>query len=300
MVRQSFGCMRTEEQESGFGMLHRDEQPTAAGDESEAQVFRALADSSRRLLLDSLNVQNGQSLQELCAGLQTARQSISKHLAILEEANLVTTVRVGRRKLHYLNAVPINEIAERWIGQYDLGRVQALHDLKKALEAEVLEEEAMDNPEFVYKTYIKTTPEQLWKALTEPAFTERYWGVRFETDWQKGSEMTWVQKEVAISEPEQVVLESNPYSRLSYTWHTFTPEWAEVNKIDQETLRKYRGERRSKVTFEIEPVGELIRLTVVHDGFGPGGAVLEGIREGWPWILASLKTLLETGDELPT
>jgi uncharacterized protein YndB with AHSA1/START domain len=265
---------------------------------AEEKVFRALADGSRRRLLDSLNARNGQSLQELCAGLDMTRQSVSKHLAILAESNLVTTVRVGRRKLHYLNAVPINEIAERWIGQYDVGRVRALQDLKQALEA--LEEEPMGDPEFVYKTYIKTTPEQLWKALTEPAFTERYWGVRFETDWQKGSEMTWVQKEVAISEPEQVVLESDPYRRLSYTWHTFTRGWAEVNQIDEETLQRFRSEPRSKVTFEIEPVGELVRLTIVHDGFEPGGAVLEGIKEGWPWILASLKTLLETGDELPT
>jgi uncharacterized protein YndB with AHSA1/START domain/DNA-binding transcriptional ArsR family regulator len=265
---------------------------------TEEKVFRALADGSRRRLLDSLNARNGQSLQELCAGLETARQSVSKHLAILEEANVVTTVRVGRRKLHYLNAVPINEIAERWIGQYDAVRVRALYDLKQALEG--LEEEPMGNPEFVYKTYIKTTPEQLWKALTEPAFTERYWGVRFETDWQKGSEMTWVQKEVSISEPEQVVLESDPYHRLSYTWHAFTPQWAEVNKFDEETLQKFRSERRSKVTFEIEPAGELVRLTIVHDGFEPGSAVLDGISEGWPWILASLKTLLETGDELPT
>jgi uncharacterized protein YndB with AHSA1/START domain/DNA-binding transcriptional ArsR family regulator len=264
---------------------------------TEEKVFRALADGSRRRLLDSLNARNGQSLQELCAGLDTARQSISKHLAILEGANLVTTVRDGRRKLHYLNAIPINEIAERWIGQYDVGRVRALHDLKQALES--LEEEPMGNPEFVYKTYIKTTPEQLWKALTEQAFTERYWGVSFETDWQKGSEMTWVQSEVAISEPEQIVLESDPYRRLSYTWHTFTPQWAEVNKIDEEALQKFRSERRSKVTFEIEPVGELVRLTVVHDGFEQGGAVLDGIKEGWPWILASLKSLLETGDQLP-
>lgn len=266
--------------------------------EESEQVFRALADGSRRQLLDSLNRRNGQSLQELCAGLHTARQSVSKHLGILEEANLVTTVRVGRRKLHYLNAVPINEIAERWIGQYDLGRVRALHDLKQALET--LEEEPMSDPEFVYKTYIKTTPERLWKALTEPAFTQRYWGVTFETDWEKGSGITWTQNKVAISDPEQIVLESNPYSRLSYMWHTFTPEWAEANKFDEETFQKFRSEPRSKVTFEIEPVGELVKLTVVHDGFEPASAVLAGIREGWPWILASLKTLLETGDSLPT
>ena len=97
-------------------------------------VFRALADPSRRQLLDSLNGRNGQTLRELCAGLDMARQSVSKHLAVLEAANLVTTVRRGREKLHYLNAAPINEIGERWITRYDRGRVDALADLKHALE----------------------------------------------------------------------------------------------------------------------------------------------------------------------
>ena len=88
------------------------------------EVFKALADPSRRRLLDSLNARNGQTLRELCAGLDMARQSVSKHLALLEAANLVTTVRRGREKLHYLNAAPINEIAERWINRYDQARVQ--------------------------------------------------------------------------------------------------------------------------------------------------------------------------------
>src|SRR3984957_14621263 len=94
------------------------------------EVFKALADASRRRLLDSLNARNGQSLRELCAGLDMARQSVSKHLAVLEAANLVTTVWRGREKLHYLNAVPINAIADRWIRRYDRERVRALADLK--------------------------------------------------------------------------------------------------------------------------------------------------------------------------
>src|SRR4051794_24268451 len=98
------------------------------------EVFRALADPSRRQLLDSLNSRNGQTLRDLCAGLDMARQSVSKHLAVLEGANLVTTVRRGREKLHYLNAAPINEIGERWITGYERGRVEALADLKRALE----------------------------------------------------------------------------------------------------------------------------------------------------------------------
>jgi DNA-binding transcriptional ArsR family regulator len=118
------------------------------------EVFRALADPSRRLLLDSLNARNGQSLRDLCAELSMARQSVSKHLAVLESANLITTVWRGREKLHYLNAQPINAIADRWINQYDRARVQTLADLKTALETE-----PMSSSEFVYTTYIRTTPD---------------------------------------------------------------------------------------------------------------------------------------------
>src|SRR5881397_3688962 len=102
-------------------------------------VFRALGDPSRRALLDSLNARNGQTLRELCSELAMARQSVSKHLAILEAANLVTTVRRGREKLHFLNAAPINEIEQRWINQYDRGRVRALGELKAALEGTTVE-----------------------------------------------------------------------------------------------------------------------------------------------------------------
>jgi DNA-binding transcriptional ArsR family regulator len=122
------------------------------------EVFRALADPSRRRLLDSLNERNGQTLGELCGQLDMARQSVSKHLAVLQEANLVTTVWRGREKLHYLNAEPINAIAERWIGRFSRERVHALADLKRALE-----------DRFVYSIYIDTTPQRLRQALTEEA-----------------------------------------------------------------------------------------------------------------------------------
>ena len=258
------------------------------------EVFRALSDPSRRRLLDSLNSRNGQSLRELCAGLDMARQSVSKHLAILTGANLVTTVWRGREKLHYLNAAPINEIAERWINHYDQPRVTALSDLKKALEGT-----AMSKPEFVYTTYIKTTPERLWQGLTDPAFTRRYWGIAWESDWHAGSTVTLELDQVKIADPAQVVLESDPYRRLSYTWHSFTPEWAAAYGVSDEHLAKVASERRSKVTFDIEPVGEMVKLTVIHDDFDAGSAVLPGISEGWPRILSDLKTLLETGDTLP-
>jgi uncharacterized protein YndB with AHSA1/START domain/DNA-binding transcriptional ArsR family regulator len=261
------------------------------------EVFRALADASRRRLLDSLNARDGQTLRELCAGLDMARQSVSKHLAVLEAASLVTTVRRGREKLHYLNAAPINAIADRWISQYHRERARALADLKAALEEEPMTS-TMAGTEFVYTTYIKTTPQRLWQALTDPAFTRRYWGASFVSDWTKGSAMTWEQNGVTIADPAQVVLESEPYRRLAYSWHTFTPEWARAFEFSDEFLATVSGEPRSKVTFDIEPMGEKVRLTVVHDGFEPQSTVLESISGGWPAILANLKTLLETGETL--
>ncbi|MDT0441524.1 ArsR/SmtB family transcription factor [Streptomyces johnsoniae] len=258
------------------------------------EVFKALADASRRRLLDSLNERNGQSLRELCAGLDMTRQSVSKHLALLEAANLVTTRWRGREKLHHLNAEPINAIAERWISRYDHERVHALADLKKALE-----QTPMDTNAFVYTTYIRTTPEQLWQGLTNPEFTRRYWGLSFDTDWRPGSPMVWEGQGPAGADPAQVVLESDPYRRLSYTWHTFTPEWAEAVGVGDDVLAKIADESRSKVTFEIERLGEMVKLTVVHDGFEPGSTVLEMIGGGWPHLLSSLKTLLETGHALP-
>ncbi|HEY3263253.1 MAG TPA: metalloregulator ArsR/SmtB family transcription factor [Pseudonocardiaceae bacterium] len=258
------------------------------------EVFKALADPSRRRLLDSLNARNGQSLRELCAGLDMARQSVSKHLAVLEAAGLVTTMRRGREKLHYLNAAPINAIAERWINRYDRDRASALADLTTALE-----QDPMSRTAFVYTTYINTTPERLWRALTDPAFTRRYWGVAFDTDWKKGSTMTWEQDGVTIADPAQVVLESEPGCRLAYTWHTFTPAFAATVGLTGEVLATIAAERRSRVTFEIEAHGQLVKLTVVHDDFEPGSAVLEMVSGGWPQLLSNLKTLLETGGTLP-
>ncbi|MCW2541546.1 MAG: putative transcriptional regulator [Frankiales bacterium] len=259
-----------------------------------ADVFKALADPGRRRLLDSLNARNGQSLRELSSELDMARQSVSKHLALLESANLVTTIWRGREKLHYLNAEPINAIAERWISQYHLERVHALADLKTALE-----QQTMADIEFVYTTYINTTPEALWLALTDPAFTRRYWGATLDSDWKEGSTVTWEQNGVVVADPDQVVLESEPYRRLAYSWHTFTPELAAAFGFSDDFLAIVSAEPRSKVTFDLQPMGRTVKLTVVHDGFEPGSTVLSSIRGGWPAILSNLKTLLETGEILP-
>jgi uncharacterized protein YndB with AHSA1/START domain/DNA-binding transcriptional ArsR family regulator len=257
------------------------------------EVFKALADPGRRRLLDSLNARNGQTQRELCAEMDMARQSVSKHLAVLEGANLVSAVWRGREKLHYLNAEPINAIGERWIKQYDRERVHVLADLKNTLE-----DTPMQKPEFVYTTYIKTTPEQLWQALTDPAFTSRYWGATFASDWKAGSPMTWEYRGIRITDPAQIVLESDPYRRLAYTWQTVTPEFAKTVGFSDEYFARVAAEPRSKVSFDIEPRGRGVKLTVVHDDFDPGSAMLESISGGWPLILASLKTLLETGEAL--
>jgi DNA-binding transcriptional ArsR family regulator/uncharacterized protein YndB with AHSA1/START domain len=270
-------------------------------------IFRALSDPARRRLLDRLNEHNGLTLTGLCADMGMTRQSVSKHLDILEEADLVATLRRGREKLHYLNAAPINDIADRWIHHYDRARAEALSDLKTALEATPMDQKS-DQTTFVYTTYINATPEQVWQGLTEPAFTERYWrhpasgGVSYRSDWRKGStyDVAYEQVGLVVSDPEQVILESDPYHRLAYAWHTFTPEWASEHGFDEATASAWRAEPRSKVAFEIEEAGEgVVKLTVVHDGFAPGSAVLEGVRGGWPSVIASLKTLLETGSALP-
>jgi DNA-binding transcriptional ArsR family regulator/uncharacterized protein YndB with AHSA1/START domain len=263
-------------------------------------VFKALSDPSRRSLLDSLNRRNGQTLSELCTGLDMARQSVSKHLAVLEGANLVTTVRRGREKLHFVNAAPINAIADRWINHYDRQRAEALADLKTALEHKPMTTSTTSSQatEFVYTTYIKTTPEQLWQALTDPAFTVRYWGVELNSDWKVGSTMTWQYKGVTMADPTQTVLVADVNRRLAYTWHTITPEFGELIGSSPEEVAALAAEQRSNVSFEIEPMGELVKLTVTHGGFEPGSTILPGISEGWPTILASLKTLLETGAPL--
>src|SRR5580658_6583846 len=124
------------------------------------KVFKALADPGRRLLLDRLHSDNGQTLGQLCERMDMSRQAVTKHLKVLEEASLVVPLWRGREKLHYLNPVPIHEIAERWIGKFERGRLRALADLK-----EKLEENPMADSRFVYVTYIRTTPEKLWQAL---------------------------------------------------------------------------------------------------------------------------------------
>jgi uncharacterized protein YndB with AHSA1/START domain len=147
-----------------------------------------------------------------------------------------------------------------------------------------------EKPNFVYVTYIAATPDKVWQALTDGTLTRQYWyGRRIESDWKVGSTVTfWYDTEdgEAVSD-RGIVLESNPPRRLSYTWHV---EFAD----------ELRDEHPSRVTFEIEPSGKEVKLTLTHDEFEPGSKILDGVRSGWPAILASLKTMLETGKPLST
>jgi len=156
----------------------------------------------------------------------------------------------------------------------------------------------MESPTFVYTTYIMTTPERLWQALTDPTFTSRWWQTTFETDWKVGSPMTWDNHGIVIADPEQVVLESDPFRRLAYSWHTFTPELNERLQLAEAAIAKVTTERRSQVAFDIESVGEMVKLTVVHDNFESGSTVATMVKNGWPLVLSSLKTFLETGEPL--
>ncbi|MEE2060711.1 ArsR/SmtB family transcription factor [Rhodococcus artemisiae] len=252
------------------------------------EVFKALSDANRRRLLDRLNMRNGQSLRELREGLEMSRQAVTKHLAVLIDANLVATVRHGRERLHYLNPAPISEIADRWIGKYDRERLHALADLKRSLE-----DRPMSKPTFVYVTYIQTTPEKLWQALTDAAFIRRWFGgMAMESDWQVGSPIIAIDPDGTRVETGEVVLESEPGKRLAYTFKVAADAGSEYAELAEEPA--------SRVTFELEQDGETVKLTLTHDDFiGPESKVLESVQHGWPAFMSSLKTLLETGEPLP-
>lgn len=247
-------------------------------------MFRALADPTRRQLLDRLRQHNGQTLGELSARLNMTRQSATQHLDLLVLANLVSVVRRGRERLHYLNPVPIQEIDQRWISGFDKPRLQALQAIKNHAE-----ENAMTDPStvptYLYVTYIRATPERVWQALTDADLTARYWGHANVSDWQPGS--NWEHRRTDGSGAVDVtgrVLEAEPPTRLVMTFED-SPEEA--------------GQRKASiVTFLVEQHRDIVRLTVTHENL-PNVEMLNGISSGWPAVLANLKSLLETGETLP-
>jgi len=240
-------------------------------------VFKALADATRRSLLDELFEHDGQTLSSLEQRLPMTRFGVMKHLKVLEQAGLVTTKRRGREKLHFLNPVAIRLVHDRWVSKYAEAWAATLTGLKRTLEEGMMEK--------VFEIYIKTTPEHLWQAITDSELRQRYsFGVGISSDWTPGSRYEAAHPSgVDIAAGEN--LEVDAPRRLV---QSFTALWSE--DVQQAGT--------SRVTWEIEPVGDSCRLTVTHDQLPEG--VNNEIYGGWPQILSGLKTLLETGESLTT
>ena len=240
-------------------------------------VFKALADPTRRELLDELFRHDGQTLGALAGRFAMTRPAVAKHLRLLEDAGLIATRRHGREKLHYLNPVPIRLLHDRWVTKYTEAWAADLVDLKHDLEATV---------EKVFEIYIRTSPERLWQAITDPEIRARYqFGAHIESDWTTGSRyhVTHARGPGPLIEGEN--LEIDPPRRLVQSFHAV---WDD----------DIAAEGTSRVTWEIEPVGDSCRLTVTHDQLREGAD--EHLYAGWPMILSGLKTWLETGQELTT
>jgi uncharacterized protein YndB with AHSA1/START domain/DNA-binding transcriptional ArsR family regulator len=240
-------------------------------------VFKALADPTRRSLLDELFRQDGQTLSALEDRFAMTRFGVMKHLKLLEAAGLVVTKRQGREKLHYLNPVPIRLVHDRWVSKYAEPWAAALSDLKQRVE----------NPmEKVFEIYIRTTPEQLWEAITDSEIRGKYhFGLQISSDWTPGSRFEMSNPHAPGLFGEGVNLEIDPPRRLV---QSMVALWGDDVK----------REGTSRVTWEIEPVGDSCRLLVTHDELREGAnSQLYG---GWPMILSGLKTWLETGELLTT
>jgi uncharacterized protein YndB with AHSA1/START domain len=241
-------------------------------------VFRALADPTRRSLLDDLYKEDGQTLSALEQRLPMTRIGVMKHLRVLEQAGLVTTKRRGREKLHFLNPVPIRLVHDRWVSKYAEPWAATLTGLKRKLEEEQMEK--------VFEIYIKTTPDRLWEAITDAELRSQYsFGVRVDSDWTPGSRYESVHPAGPTPIAEGENLEVDPPRRLV---QSFNALWSDDVK----------REGTSRVTWEIEPVGDSCRLTVTHDQLREGAN--DELYGGWPQILSGLKTLLETGETLTT
>ena len=205
------------------------------------------------------------------------RVAVAKHLHLLEDAGLVVTRRRGREKLHYLNPVPIRLVHDRWVSKYTEAWTAGLADLKRDLEATV---------EKVFEIYIRTSPERLWQAITDPAVRQRYqFGARVESTWRSGSTYQVVHPDAPRALIEGENLEVDPPRRLVQTYRAV---WDD----------DIAAEATSRVTWEIEPVGDSCRLTVTHDQLAENAD--PHLYGGWPMILSGLKTWLETGQELTT
>jgi len=245
------------------------------------EVFRALADPTRRSLLDELFREDGQTLGALEARFEISRFGVMKHLKLLEDAGLVVTRRRGREKLHFLNPVPIRLVHDRWVSKYAEPWTAGLSGLKSELETTM---------EKVFEIYIKTTPERLWQAITDTETRSKYqFGMRATSDWSPGSRYE-MRAGGGAGELGQLLgegenLEIDPPRRLV---QSMVALWGDDVK----------SEGTSRITWDIEPVGDSCRLTVTHDQLREGAN--DQLYGGWPMILSGLKTWLETGELLTT
>ena len=253
--------------------------------EDEA-VFRALADPSRRRLLDLLFERDGRTLTELESELPMTRFGVMKHLRVLQEAGLIITRKVGRERLHYLNPVPIQLISDRWISKYSAARVSVLADLKTALEGGNGMTTA-SKPRLVYQIIIKAPQKQVWEAITKSEFTSRYYyGCTLKTDLTVGSPFTYHMPNGSPIVEGKVVV-SEPPNQLVHTYHSL---WPPMNE-----------DAPTRVTWELESMpGGVTKVTVVHEDFQGQTTTYQGLQGGgWTWILSNMKTLLETGEPMP-
>jgi DNA-binding transcriptional ArsR family regulator/uncharacterized protein YndB with AHSA1/START domain len=238
-------------------------------------VFKALADPARRTLLDALRQKDGQTLQELTELLDMTRFGVMKHLGVLEEAGLVVPHKKGRFKLHYLNAVPLQQTIDRWIEPMRAKpAARAVLNLKSTLERTG----NMTKPDFVMQTFIRCTQDALWDALSDPESMAAYHFMcdRVDGEAREGGELTWILpngNKMLTQRPTKV----EPKTRIESTFepHFFGPDAP-----------------GSRMAFIIEPQGENCKLTIEHYDL-PAGQ--EGVAEGWARLAASLKSWLETG-----
>jgi uncharacterized protein YndB with AHSA1/START domain len=241
------------------------------------EVFKALADPTRRSLLDELFREDGQTLGMLEERFAMTRFGVMKHLKLLEDAGLVVTRRRGRQKLHYLNPVPIRLVHDRWVSKYAEPWVAGLGDIKERLERQM---------EKVYEIYIRTTPERLWEAITDPEIRSKYnFGAGATSDWKVGSRVDLGVPSAGMELGEGEVLEADPPHRLV---HTMRALWSD----------EVKSEGMSRVTWEIKQIEDSCCLTVIHDQMREGAN--DQIYGGWPMILSGLKTWLESGELLTT
>jgi uncharacterized protein YndB with AHSA1/START domain/DNA-binding transcriptional ArsR family regulator len=250
-------------------------------DDSTAPAFRALADSSRRLLLDRLFERDGQTLGELTGHLPNmTRFGVMRHLDVLEVAGLISTRKVGREKRHYLNPVPIRQIHDRWISKYAAPVVGAMSALKGHLEAPMaVPPDVIDH---VYSIFINATPERIWQAITNGDDTvQYYYGTRVQSSWTPGASLTYDYTDGTVAADGEVIA-VDPPRRLEMTFRArWDPEMEAEGKVRQVwELEAGDGDGTTK-------------LTVTSYGLTP--KLASGFTTGMVWIVSGMKTFIEEG-----